>query len=386
MVRYLTSGESHGRGLLGIIEGIPAGLELDEAYLSHHLLRRQQGYGRGGRMKIETDHAEIITGVRFGKTIGAPIGLLIWNRDWENWSDKMKIEKPTEEDLSKIKKITLPRPGHADLAGAIKFGFDDIRPVIERASARETAMRVALGSVARKFLEQFGIVIGSHVVQIGKAKISTSVLSSARVMELHNIISKTDVSEIRALDAENEMISEIKTAQKNGDSLGGIYEVYVDGLPTGLGSYTHGDKKLDGILAQAIMSIHAVKGVEIGEGFENATRFGSETHDEIFYSEEKKYYRKTNRSGGLEGGVSTGERLIIRGAMKPIPTLARPLMSVDITTHEAASAHKERTDSCSVPACAVVAEAMTALALINPFLEKFGGDSMEEILTHFRKT
>ncbi|MBL7961494.1 chorismate synthase [bacterium] len=383
-MRFLTAGESHGKGLVGIIEGIPAGLELAAEYIDHQLYRRQQGYGRGGRMKIESDHAEIISGVRLGKTIGSPIGLLVWNKDWENWKDVMPIE--AQRDKGKIKKVTLPRPGHADLAGILKFGFDDIRPVIERSSARETAMRVALGSVARKLLEEFGIAISSHVIQIGTIKLHNT-KSKIQNFSVSEITKLSDDSEVRALDPEDskKMMDEIKAAQKEGNSLGGIFEVVVDGLPAGLGSYTHWDKKLDGILAQYICSIPAIKGVEIGDAFENAGKFGSDVHDEIFYDEKKGYYRKTNRSGGLEGGMTTGERLILRGAMKPIPTLARPLMSVDIETKKSASAHKERTDTCSVPAAAVVAEAMTALALIDPFLEKFGGDRVEEIKIRHEK-
>lgn len=387
MIRFLTAGESHGRGLCGIIEGIPAGLELTAEYIDHQLMRRQQGYGRGGRMKIESDRAEIMSGVRFGKTIGSPIALVVWNKDWENWTDKMKVEPLTAEEEAAIKKITLPRPGHADLAGVQKFGFDDIRPVIERSSARETAMRVALGTVARRLLEAVGIRIASHVVQIGTVRLPLDVHASVASMDNTAITRRNDASEVRCVDpgTTEAMIACIKAAQKNGDSLGGIFEVLVDGVPPGLGSYTQWDKKLDGILAQHIASIQAVKGVEIGDAFDNAARTGSEVHDEIFYDDTRGYVRKTNRSGGLEGGMSTGERIVIRGAMKPIPTLARPLMSVDIQTHEAASAHKERTDTCSVPAAAIVAEAMTALALIHPFLEKFGGDSMEEIARRVRK-
>jgi len=372
MVRFLTAGESHGKGLVGIIEGIPAGLSLEAEYINRQLHRRQQGYGRGGRMKIEADRAEIISGVRFGKTIGSPIALLVWNKDWENWKDQMAVEPGTTE----VKKITLPRPGHADLAGIQKYGFDDIRPVIERSSARETAMRVALGTVARKFLEEFGIRIASHVTQIGKA-VNPKEIVNLKAEEIEKL---SDESEVRCLDKRisAQMIEEIKSAQKEGNSLGGIFEVIVDGLPAGLGSYTHWDRKLDAIIAQHICSIQAVKGVEIGDAFANASRLGSEVHDEIFYDKKRGYYRKTNRAGGIEGGITNGERLVIRGAMKPIPTLARPLMSADIQTKEAASAHKERTDSCSVPAASIVAEAMTALALINPFLEKFGGDSIGE--------
>jgi chorismate synthase len=387
MIRWMTAGESHGKGLVGIIDGMPAGLELEADYIDHQLMRRQQGYGRGGRMKIETDRAEIISGVRFGKTIGSPIALVVWNKDWENWTDKMKVEPLTAEEEAAIKKITLPRPGHADLAGVQKFGFDDIRPVIERSSARETAMRVALGTVARRLLEAVGIRIASHVVQIGSVRLPSGVHADVQTWDLATITARNDASDVRCVDTGTSaaMVEEIKSAQKQGDSLGGIFEVLVDGVPPGLGSYTQWDQKLDGILAQHIASIQAVKGVEIGDAFDNAARKGSEVHDEIFYDDTRGYVRKTNRSGGLEGGMTTGERIVIRGAMKPIPTLARPLMSVDIQTHEAASAHKERTDTCSVPAAAIVAEAMTALALVNPFLEKFGGDSVEEIAQRIGK-
>ncbi|HNH31375.1 MAG TPA: chorismate synthase [bacterium] len=385
MIRWLTSGESHGSGLVGIIDGVPAHLKLSVDVINHQLWRRQQGYGRGGRMKIETDQAEIISGVRFGETIGAPIGLRIRNNDWENWTDKMMTETPSPEILKTVKPVTLPRPGHADLAGIQKFGFDDIRPVIERSSARETAMRVALGTVAREVLLSCGIRIASHVTHIGRASLTAAESEKLRVdtMTTEAINQKADLSSVRVLDAEAEqrMIAVIKETQKQGDSLGGIFEVYADGLPAGIGSYTHWDKKLDGVIAQHMASIPAIKGVEIGNAFDNALQWGSEVHDAIFYDDVRGYYRKTNRSGGLEGGMTTGERIIVRCAMKPIPTLARPLMSVDIRTHEAASAHKERTDTVSVPACSVVAESMLALALINPLLEKYGGDSMNDIRT-----
>ncbi|MCB0832504.1 MAG: chorismate synthase [Bacteroidetes bacterium] len=379
-MRILTSGESHGRGLLGILEGMPAGLEITAAYIDTQLKRRQQGYGRGGRMKIEDDRIEIISGIRFGKTIGSPVGVLLWNKDWENWKDQMTVE-PGEV----TKKTTVPRPGHADLAGIQKYGFDDTRPVIERSSARETAMRVALGTIARRLLEEFGITIASHVVQIGDVWADEALANSIRSRSLDEISRLSDSSEVRTLDEETgeKMMEAIRTAQQSGDSLGGVFEVHVDGLPAGLGSYTHWDKKLDGILAQHICSIHAIKGFEIGDAFHNAGMRGSEVHDAIYHDIDRGYYRKTNRSGGLEGGVTTGERLILRAAMKPIPTLARPLPSVDIHTHEEVSAHRERTDSCSVPAASIVGEAMTALALVNPFLEKFGGDSVDEIRRHW---
>ncbi len=381
MIRYFTAGESHGQALVGILEGLPAGLELSASDIDRQVARRQMGFGRSGRMKIEADRVEILAGVRLGETIGSPIALVVRNRDWENWRDRMAVEPGTVSE-----KVTLPRPGHADLAGVLKYGFDDIRPVIERSSARETAMRVALGSVARKFLARFGISIASHVVGIGSVRLASDIRSrlAPGTNSLETLNAEADASPVRCLDAATTeaMVRAIQSAQQDGDSLGGVFEVLVDGLPAGLGSYTHWDRRLDGVLLQHIGSIQAIKGVEIGDAFENAALRGSEVHDEIFHDPKKGFYRKTNRSGGLEGGVTTGQRLVIRAAMKPIPTLARPLASVDIVTGEPASAHKERTDTCSVPAASIVAEAMTALALVNPFLEKFGGDSIDEILRH----
>lgn len=383
MIRYLTAGESHGQALVGILEGLPAGLDITAAYIDANLARRQKGFGRGGRMKIERDHADILSGVRLGKTIGSPIALLIRNKDWENWQDQMAVE-PAEIEP---RKITLPRPGHADLAGIQKFGFDDIRPVIERSSARETAMRVGLGSLARKFLEAFNIHVASHVYAIGE----TALYDGERLaldlgqMPLTELRDRADRSDVHCLDAacERRMIDQIRLAQQNGDSLGGLFEVIVEGVPPGLGSYTHWDLRLDAVLAQHVLSIPAVKAVEIGDGWTNASRYGSQVHDEIFFDSKKGYYRGSNRSGGIEGGMSTGERMIIRAAMKPLPTLARPLKSVDIVTKAPGVAHKERTDTVSVPAAAVVAEAVAALALVNPFLEKFGGHTVDEIRQRF---
>jgi chorismate synthase len=381
MIRYFTAGESHGQALVGILEGLPAGLELSAGDIDRQLARRQMGFGRSGRMKIESDRIEILSGVRLGRTIGSPIALVIRNRDWENWSDRMAVEPGTVSE-----KVTLPRPGHADLAGVLKYGFDDIRPVIERSSARETAMRVALGSIARKFLSRFGITIASHVVRIGEVCLDADarIRLVPETKSLESLNDEADASPVRCLDgtASEAMVRAIQSSQQDGDSLGGVFEVLVDGLPPGLGSYTHWDRRLDGVLLQHIGSIQAIKGVEIGDAFDNAALRGSEVHDEIFHDPKKGFYRKTNRCGGLEGGVTTGQRLVIRAAMKPIPTLARPLASVDIVTKEPAAAHRERTDTCSVPAASVVAEAMTALALVSPFLEKFGGDCIDEILRH----
>lgn len=387
MIRYMTSGESHGQALVGIVEGVPAGLELTAAYINEQLRRRQQGYGRGGRMRIETDTVEILSGVRFGKTIGSPIALLVRNRDWENWTERMSVEA-TDAD---VEKITVPRPGHADMAGLYKYGFDDIRPVIDRASARETAMRVACCSVARKFLESFQITIGSHVLSIGTAGIKDRSAVDARIASLMRsgavrIADEADTSEVRMLDAaaEGKAISAIKACKKKGDTLGGIFEVIVTGVPMGLGTYVQYDRKLDALLASALMSIQAVKGVEIGDAFENARRFGSEVHDEIMLSRKKEITRPTNGAGGIEGGMTNGEPIVLRGAMKPISTLAQPLRSVDLATMQPVQSRYERSDVCAVPACAVIGEAVVAPVLANALLEKFGGDSLREITERFR--
>jgi len=372
MLRYLTAGESHGRALVGILEGMPAGLEMEEEYINHQLRRRQCGYGRGGRMKIEADRARILSGVRFGKALGSPIAMLVENKDWENWKERMAVTPDGEAEP-----VLIPRPGHADLSGMIKYGFGDIRNVLERSSARETAVRVAVCSVARKLLETFGISIASHVTAIGGTRVKS-------LGELSNSLlnKEVDHSPVRCLDpeAERAMRAEIDRAREAGDSLGGVFEVIVTGLPVGLGSYVHWDRRLDGRLAQALMSIQAIKGVEIGLGFESAYRKGSEMHDEIFYEERgtKGYSRRTNRAGGLEGGMTNGEPLILRAAMKPIPTLTKPLRSVHVRSKEAVSAHRERSDVCAVPAASIVGEAVVAFVLADAFLEKFGGDSVEE--------
>ncbi|NUN69316.1 MAG: chorismate synthase [Bacteroidetes bacterium] len=381
-MRYFTAGESHGQALVGIIEGVPAGLPLTAEYINHHLRRRQQGYGRGGRMRIETDTVEILSGVRFGKTLGSPIALMVRNKDWQNWTEKMAVEGTGKG----IEKITVPRPGHADYVGSVKYGFDDIRNVIDRASARETAMRVACCSVARRLLEELGIHIGSHVLSIGRVEtknidaLNSMIRTLVQKENAWSIGSAADRSEVRMLEkgTETRAIAAIKACKKKGDTLGGIFEVIVSGVPVGLGSYVHYDRKLDGRLAQAVMSIHAVKGVEIGDGFENARRFGSEAHDE-FISSSKKAVRPSNRAGGLEGGVSNGENIIIRGAMKPIATLANPLRSIDIKSGKNVTSRYERSDVCAVPACAVIGEAVVAPELANVLLEKMGGDSLKEV-------
>ncbi|GJQ21492.1 MAG: chorismate synthase [Bacteroidia bacterium] len=387
MIRYLTAGESHGQAVLAIVEGLPAGIAISSEYIDHQLWRRQQGYGRGGRMRIEADRVEILSGVRFGKTIGSPVALMIRNKDWTHWTDRMAVEGTG----TGIDKVTIPRPGHADYVGAVKYGFDDIRNVIERASARETAARVACCTVVRKFLEDVGIFTGSHVVSIGRSiadrnrtdsVIRRTTTASCGAYKLTEV---ADKSEVRMIDrsAARNAIEEIRKAKKKGDTLGGVFEVIVTGVPVGLGSYVQWDRKLDGLLAQAVMSIHAVKGVEIGEGFANAARYGSDVHD-AFVVREGEIKRRTNRAGGIEGGTTNGEIVTLRAAMKPISTLAHPLQSVDLRTRKATRARYERSDVCAVPACSVIAEAVVQPVLANAFLEKYGGDSLREILKRFK--
>ncbi len=380
IIKYLTAGESHGKGLLGIIDNIPAGLEISEEYIAKQLFRRQQGHGRGGRMKIESDYSEIYTGVRHGETLGAPIGLILPNKDWENWTTRMAIDKQN----SKTKKVTLSRPGHADLAGLQKYDFDDIRNVLERSSARETAMRVALGSICRKLLEEVGIYVGSRVTQIYNIKDESLIPSGMSPEELNELVDK---SPVRCLDsdAESAMISEIDKAKAEGDSVGGVFEIYSTGAPYGLGSYTQWDKKLHSRITESIMSINAFKGIEIGAGFGEAGELGSEVHDEIGW-DGKKYFRYTNNAGGLEGGMSNAQPILIRAMMKPIPTLIKPLRSVDHLTKEEKLAHKERTDSCAVPAASIVAESMLCFVLADAILEKFGGDTMGQLKKHMKAT
>lgn len=375
MLRYLTAGESHGPVLTTILEGIPANLPLGAEEISADLARRQQGYGRGGRMRIEKDEAEIVGGVRHGVTMGSPIAILIANRDWDNWKLTMD-PTPAGKETDPKEPVTRPRPGHADLAGVLKYGQQDIRNVLERASARETAARVAVGAVCKSLLRQFGVEVCSHVVGIGSVAAETDNLSLAEIRE------RAERSPVRCADqqAGEAMMRLIDEARSRGTSLGGVFEVVALNLPIGLGSYVQWDSKLDGRLAQAIMSIQAIKGVEIGLGFEGARRFGFETHDEIFY-EEGRFTRKTNRAGGLEGGMSNGEPIVVRGAMKPIATQYAPMASVDLRTKEPFRASVERSDICAVPAAAVVGEGVVAFEIARAFCEKFGGDSLEE-MTH----
>lgn len=381
MIRFLTAGESHGPALVGIIEGVPSNVPLTVEDINIHLFRRMQGYGRGGRMKIEKDQIEILTGVRFSKTFGAPITFMIRNKDWDNWQERMKIDGNGES----ISKITIPRPGHADLVGYEKYRFDDIRPVIERSSARETATRVAMGSVSRKFLKELGIEIGSHIVALESISYPNQEIPIEIIQPLiqkggEYLWKSADESPVRCLDKslELKMIERIDWAKDKGDTLGGIFEIIVTGLPQGLGTYVQYDRKLDAQLAAAIVSIPAVKGVEIGFGFANAQRPGSQVHDPIIF-DENKYSRTTNRAGGTEGSMTTGMPLIIRGAMKPIPTLIDALPSVDVKTKEPIKARVERSDVCALPAASVVGESVVATVIANALLEKFGGDSLEEI-------
>ena len=369
-LRFVTAGESHGPGLTAIVEGLPAGLRLTPADIDRDLARRQLGHGRGGRMKIESDRAEVTAGLRHGRTLGSPIALRIVNRDFENWRERMN-PWPVEAE---VEEVHLPRPGHADLAGVQKFGFTDVRDVLERASARETAARVAAGAVAKAFLRELGVEVLSHVVKIGTIDAPRGDRLEASAFE------GVDESPVRCLDprASDAMVAEIDAARKANESLGGVYEVRAFGLVPGIGSHLSWEGRLDGRLAQAIMSIQAMKGVGIGDGFELAGRVGSEAHDEIFWSEGRGFYRETNRAGGLEGGMTTGEPLVVLGAMKPLPTLTKPLRSVDIASKAPAPALRERTDSCTVPAAGVVAEAMVALVLAGGYREKLGGDHVDD--------
>ncbi|HXX57533.1 MAG TPA: chorismate synthase [Thermodesulfovibrionales bacterium] len=379
-LRFFTSGESHGKALSGTLEGIPANLSLSSAEIDNDLKRRQSGFGRGGRMKIEADHADVISGVRWGKTIGSPITLLIENRDHKNWLDGMSPDAGAKDS---IPPVTRPRPGHADLSGAIKYDQHDIRNVLERASARETAARVALGAVAKKFLGEFGVRVGSYVEQIGNLKAEINGRGTG-AKELIEIFEQAETSPVRCPDQDitKRMVELIEGAMREGNSLGGVFKVFVTGVPAGLGSYIQWDRKLDGRLAQALMSIQAIKGVEIGAGLGMASRFGSEVMDEIF-RDPSGFYRKTNHAGGIEGGMTNGMPVTVRAAMKPIPTLRRPLTSVDIITKEPFEASYERSDVCAVPAASIVGEAMTALVVADAFLEKFGGDTMEEVMRNY---
>ncbi|MGE7860724.1 chorismate synthase [Bacillus mobilis] len=382
-MRYITAGESHGPQLTTIIEGVPAGLPLVADDINEELARRQKGYGRGRRMQIETDQVQIVSGVRHGETLGSPIALVVENRDFAHWTKIMGAEPLTEQEEKEMKrKVTKPRPGHADLNGAIKYGHRDMRNVLERSSARETTVRVAAGAVAKKVLAELGITVAGHVIEIGG--VQAKEITYRSIEELKSI---TEESPVRCLDedAGNQMMKAIDDAKANGDSIGGIVEVIVEGMPIGVGSYVHYDRKLDAKLAAAIMSINAFKGVEIGIGFEAAHRPGSEVHDEILWNEEHGYTRRTNNAGGLEGGMTTGMPIVVRGVMKPIPTLYKPLQSVDIDTKEPFTASIERSDSCAVPAASVVAEAVVAWELATALIEQFGLDRMDLIRENIEK-
>jgi chorismate synthase len=377
MIRYLTAGESHGKQLTAILDGIPSGLELRKEDIDVDLKRRQGGYGRGGRMKIEADKVKIVSGVRFGKTTGAPITLIIENKDYSNWKKKMSILK---KDFDESIFVTKPRPGHADLAGCIKYDEKDIRNILERSSARETAARVAAGAVAKKLLKEFGIKVASTVMQIGGIKVKKADLSFDEIKQL----SEKSAVRVTDNDAEKKIKKKIDDAKKDGDSLGGVFQVIVKGAPFGLGSHTQYDKKLDARLAFAMMSIQAIKGVEIGAGFKYAKMPGSKAHDEIFYANDKGgYYRKTNNAGGIEGGMSNSEDIVINCVMKPIPTLHKPLRSVDMATKKSFEAAVERSDVCAVPAAAVIGEAAAAFEVADVFLEKFSSDSISEIKRNY---
>ncbi|EMT47382.1 MULTISPECIES: chorismate synthase [Anoxybacillus] len=376
-MRYLTAGESHGPQLTTIIEGVPAGLTLLAEHINEDLARRQKGYGRGRRMQIEKDEVKILSGVRHGKTLGSPITLVVENRDWKHWTNIMGVEPLNDETEEVKRKVTRPRPGHADLNGAIKYGHRDMRNVLERSSARETTVRVAAGAVAKRILSELGIRVASHVVEIGGIKAEHTAYTS-----LEQLQQVTEQSPVRCFDAEAEkkMMAAIDEAKEKGDSIGGVVEVIVEGVPAGVGSYVHYDRKLDAKIAAAVVSINAFKGVEFGIGFEAARRFGSDVHDEIVWSPETGYTRKTNRLGGFEGGMTTGMPIVVRGVMKPIPTLYKPLMSVDIETKEPFAASIERSDSCAVPAASVVAEAVVAWEIANAIVEQFGQDRLDLII------
>jgi chorismate synthase len=371
-VRFVTAGESHGPGLTAIVEGLPAGLELRPEDIDRDLARRQLGHGRGGRMKIEKDRADVVAGVRHGRTLGSPVALRVDNRDYRNWEERMN---PWPVD-AEVAEVHLPRPGHADLPGLLKYGHTDVRNVLERASARETAARVAAGALAKALLRDLGVVVLSHVTRIGS--VSAPERDGLRPEDFEGV----DESPVRCLDDEASaaMVAEIDTARKANESLGGVYEVIAFGLVPGIGSHISWEQRLDGRLAGAVMSIQALKGVGIGDGFDLASRVGSAAHDEIFWSEERGYHRETNRAGGLEGGMTTGDPLVVVGAMKPLPTLTKPLRSVDTESKEPAQALRERTDSCTVPAAGVVGEAMVALVLASAYREKLGGDHIDDAL------
>ncbi|OPX84762.1 MAG: Chorismate synthase [Pelotomaculum sp. PtaB.Bin104] len=380
MLRYLTAGESHGPALTAIIEGMPSGIALNAEYINKQLARRQGGYGRGARMKIENDQVHFLSGVRGGQTLGSPITLQVTNEDWDNWSAVMSPEQGARLDE---RVVTRPRPGHADLAGAIKYGHRDIRNVLERSSARETAARVAVGSVARRLIDELRIQVAGRVIRIGSVEAGSDI-DWRSVEELTGALAGSQLL-CSDPEAEKRMINAIDQARESGDTLGGIFQIRVYGVPAGLGSYVQWDRKLDGRLAAALMSIQAVKGVEIGLGFKAARQAGSLVQDEIFYEHKRGFFRRTNNAGGLEGGVTNGEVVVINAAMKPIPTLYQPLQSVDLITKEPMSASIERSDICAVPAACVIGEAVVAWELARACLEKCGGDTLAELKDNWEK-
>ena len=380
-LRFSTAGESHGEALVALVSGMPAGVPIEQQFIDRELWRRQQGYGRGGRMKLEQDSARILSGVRHGKTIGSPIAMLIANRDWQNWQEALPVEAG---DAAKHKPVKSPRPGHADLAGALKYNFREARYVLERASARESAARTAAGAVAKLFLRELGIEVLSHVVAVGRASSETEVAFD----RLRELAARNEVLlNCANPDAEQRMKAEVDRALQTGDTVGGVFEVIAHGVPPGLGTYANWDERLDGRLAGAVMSLQAVKAVELGRGVAAAYSAGSAVQDEIGYKKEGEAFtgftRSSNRAGGLEGGVSNGEEIIVRGYLKPISTLRRPLQSVDFQTRETTRAAYERSDVCVVPAAGVAAEAMVALVIAQAALEKFGGDSLEEVKRNY---
>jgi chorismate synthase len=381
MLSFRTAGESHGSSLIALVEGIPAHLPIDFDFINHELKRRQGGYGRGGRMKIEKDQVKFISGVRHGKTIGSPIAMMIENRDWANWEEIMSpFEVPG--DAATKRRVTRPRPGHTDLAGSLKYNHTDARNILERSSARETAARVACGGVAKIFLRYFGIEVLSHTSAIGSARVPAGFMVSWEQLEA---IRDDDVVRCVLPDLAQEMVGEIEKAQKDGDTIGGTFEVVARGVPLGLGSHTGWDTRLDGRLAQAVMCVNAVKAVEIGQGVRVAYDRGSQAHDEIAYdSEQKRFYHLSNRAGGIEGGITNGEEVRVVGYLKPIPTLKKALRSVDMISKEPFLAQHERSDTCTVPAAGVIGESMVALVLAGAFLEKFGGDSVEETKRNYK--
>ena len=384
MLRYFTAGESHGETLVAFLSGIPAGLAVDQGFIDRELWRRQQGFGRGGRMKIEKDTAHIVSGVRQGKTIGSPIAVLLENKDWKNWQESLPVEPG---DPAKHKRVASPRPGHADLAGALKYNFPEARYVLERASARESAARVAVGAIVKLFLRELGMEVLSHVIAVGQARLENAEVAWEKIKALH----ARDEVLLNCADptAEERMKAEVDQALRTGDSVGGVFEVVAHHVPPGLGTYAQWDERLDGLLAMAVMSLQAVKAVEIGSGVSSALSFGSTVHDEIAYSREQAksgftgFTRASNHAGGIEGGISNGEDILVRGYLKPISTLRRPLGSVDFATREPVKAAYERSDWCVVPAGGVAGEAMVALVLADAFLQKFGGDSLAEMRRNF---